>query len=95
MKEKKESRMQGTLSRIKKRDGSVVDFVQEKITIAIEKAMESHGVDDKRVARSVSDIATFMLEDKFSGYTIPSVEQIQDIVEIVLSFSSAPFTGSH
>lgn len=76
--------MPGTISRIKKRDGSIVDFVQEKITIAIEKAMESHGVDDKSVARSVSDIATFMIEDKFSGYTIPSVEQIQDIVEMVL-----------
>ncbi len=84
MKERKEILMPGTLSRIKKRDGSIVDFVQEKITIAVEKAMESHGVNDKRVARSVSDIATFMLEDKFSGYTIPSVEQIQDIVEIVL-----------
>ena len=76
--------MPGTISRIKKRDGSIVDFVQKKITIAVEKAMESHGVNDKRLARSVSDIATFMLEDKFSGYTIPSVEQIQDIVEMVL-----------
>lgn len=84
MTERKETLMPGTLSRIKKRDGSIVDFVQEKITTAVEKAMESHGVNDKRVARSVSDIATFMLEDKFSGYTIPSVEQIQDIVEIVL-----------
>ncbi len=76
--------MPGTISRIKKRDGSIVDFVQEKITTAVEKAMESHGVNDKSVARSVSDIATFILEDKFSGYTIPSVEQIQDIVEMVL-----------
>ncbi|MEE8377644.1 MAG: ribonucleoside triphosphate reductase [Candidatus Aminicenantaceae bacterium] len=84
MTERKETLMTGTISRIKKRDGSIVDFVQEKITIAIEKAMESHGVDDKSVARSVSDIATFMIEDKFSGYTIPSVEQIQDIVEMVL-----------
>jgi len=76
--------MPGTISRIKKRDGSIVDFVQEKITNAVEKAMESHGVKDRHLAQSVSDIATFMLEDKFSGYTIPSVEQIQDIVEMVL-----------
>ncbi len=76
--------MPGTISRIKKRDGSIVDFVQEKITNAVEKAMESHGVNDRRMAQTVSDIATFMLEDKFSGYTIPSVEQIQDIVEMVL-----------
>ncbi len=84
MPERKDTPMPGLISRIKKRDGSIVDFVQEKITIAVEKAMESHGVNDKRLARSVSDIATFMLEDKFSGYTIPSVEQIQDIVEMVL-----------
>ncbi len=76
--------MQRTISRIKKRDGTVVDFVQEKITNAVDKAMESQGLKDRTVAKTVSDIATFMLEDKFGGYTIPSVEQIQDIVEMVL-----------
>jgi len=76
--------MRQVLSRIKKRDGTVVDFVQDKITNAVHKAMESHGIMDKQAAKSVSDIATFMLEDKFGGYTIPSVEQIQDIVEMVL-----------
>jgi anaerobic ribonucleoside-triphosphate reductase len=39
---------------------------------------------DKQAAKSISDIVTFMIEDKFGGYTIPSVEQIQDIVEMVL-----------
>jgi len=73
-----------TISRIKKRDGTIVDFVQDKITKAVYKAMESHGVTDSRTAKSVSDIANFVLEDKFGGYTIPSVEQIQDIVEMVL-----------
>jgi len=76
--------MQRTVSRIKKRDGSTVDFVQDKITNAIRKAMEAHDVRDERAAQSISDIATFMLEDKFAGYTVPSVEQIQDIVEMVL-----------
>lgn len=84
MENRKETSMPGTISRIKKRDGSVVDFVQEKITNAVGKAMESHGVNDRRLAQTVSDIVTFMLEDKFSGYTTPSVEQIQDIVEMVL-----------
>ncbi len=72
------------ISRIKKRDGSVVDFVQDKITTAVCKAMEANGITDRAAAKTVSDIATFMLEDKFGGYTIPSVEQIQDIVEMVL-----------
>jgi anaerobic ribonucleoside-triphosphate reductase len=72
------------ISRIKKRDGTFVDFVQEKITIAVDKAMQANGITDRAAAKTVSDIATFMLEDKFGGYTIPSVEQIQDIVEMVL-----------
>ncbi len=72
------------ISRIKKRDGTVVDFVQDKITNAVNKAMEANGIIDRASAKTVSDIATFMLEDKFGGYTIPSVEQIQDIVELVL-----------
>ncbi len=76
--------MQRTVSRIKKRDGTVVDFVQNKITNAVFKAMESHGVMDRSAAKSISDIVTYMLEDKFGGYTVPSVEQIQDMVELVL-----------
>ena len=72
------------VSRIKKRDGTTVDFVQDKITNAVFGAMETNGIHDMSVARKVSDIVTFMLEDKFEGYTVPSVEQIQDIVEMVL-----------
>lgn len=76
--------MQKMVTRIKKRDGTVVDFVQNKITTAVYKAMESHGVIDRSAAKSISDIVTYMLEDKFGGYTVPSVEQIQDMVELVL-----------
>jgi len=72
------------ISRIRKRDGSIVDFVQDKITTAVFKSMEANGINDRAAAKTVSDIATFMVEDKFGGYTIPSVEQIQDIVEMVL-----------
>lgn len=76
--------MPRAISRIKKRDGVVTDFVQDKITKAIQKAMESQGLTDDRAAQSVSDIVTFVLEERFGGYTVPSVEQIQDIVEMVL-----------
>ncbi len=72
------------ISRIKKRDGTVVDFNQDKITKAIAKAMESQGIADPSIAKTTSDIAVFMIEEKFGGYTVPSVEQIQDIVEMVL-----------
>ncbi|MGB8951992.1 MAG: ribonucleoside triphosphate reductase [Candidatus Aminicenantales bacterium] len=72
------------ISRIKKRDGTIVDFSQDKITHAVAHAMKSQKIDDSTTAKKISDIATFVLEEKFSGYTIPSVEQIQDIVEMVL-----------
>jgi hypothetical protein len=49
-----------TVSRIKKRDGDVVDFVQDKITNAVFNAMQAHGQEDKRVAQSISDIVSFM-----------------------------------
>ncbi len=76
--------MEKTVSRIKKRDGNIADFVKKNITNAVYKAMESHGITDNGAATTVSDIVMFMLEEKFGGYTIPSVEQIQDIVEMVL-----------
>ena len=72
------------MTRIKKRDGAIADFTQEKITNAIYKAMRSQGIDDLMEAQHVSDIVVFVMEEKFGGYTIPSVEQIQDIVEMVL-----------
>ncbi len=72
------------ITRIKKRDGAIVDFTQDKITNAIYKAMQSQGIEDRMEAQHVSDIVVFVLEEKFGGYTIPSVEQIQDIVEMVL-----------
>ena len=78
------SMMTKGIARIKKRDGTVVDFCQDKITEAVFKAMRSQGIDDRAAAKHVSDITTFILEEKFGGFTIPSVEQIQDIVEMVL-----------
>src|SRR5512137_3077881 len=76
--------MVSTVGRIKKRDGTITDFNQDKITNAIQKAMHSEGIKDHAIAKTASDIVCFMIEEKFGGYTVPSVEQIQDIVEMVL-----------
>ena len=76
--------MVSTVGRIKKRDGTVTDFNQEKITNAIFKAMQTQGIKDRSIAKTASDIVCFMIEEKFGGYTVPSVEQIQDVVEMVL-----------
>ncbi len=69
--------------KIRKRDGRIVKFEQEKITNAIFKAISSVNHKDGNLARKLSDIVVGILEKKFAG-KIPSVENVQDIVEEVL-----------
>jgi len=75
------------MSKIKlvtKRDGRVVPFTQERITNAIYRAAVAVGGRDKTTAQRLSDQVVSILEDKFPPDKVPSVEQIQDIVEKVL-----------
>jgi len=71
------------ITKIRKRDGRVVDFNQEKITTAIFKAAKAVGGEDRERAKYLSDEVVKILEKKFEG-KIPGVEDIQDIVEKVL-----------
>jgi len=70
--------------KIKKRDGSIVDFDKYKIFNAVNKAGKATGEFDETEAKQLSDIVTSVLEHKFSENQIPNVEQIQDIIEIIL-----------
>src|SRR3989339_2025259 len=74
--------METKISRMKKRDGTVVLFDQNKITTAIFKAAQSVGGKDRSAARTLSDNIIKELEGL--GITTPSVEEIQDAVEKVL-----------
>ena len=74
--------METKISRMKKRDGTVVLFDQNKITTAIFKAAQSVGGKDRSAARTLSDNVIKELEGL--GITTPSVEEIQDAVEKVL-----------
>ncbi len=69
------------IKRIRKRDGQIVNFEQEKIEAAIAKAFFAVGEDEvpSRLAERVVNV----LEEQFSE-SIPGVEDIQDIVERVL-----------
>lgn len=66
-----------------KRDGTVVDFDRKKIENAIFKAAKAVGGSDYSIAEKLTDQVIEILEQKF-GYSIPHVEDIQDIVEKVL-----------
>ncbi|MEK6946615.1 MAG: adenosylcobalamin-dependent ribonucleoside-diphosphate reductase [Nanoarchaeota archaeon] len=74
--------METKISRMKKRDGTVVLFDQNKITTAVFKAAQSVGGKDRSAAKILSDSVIKELESL--GITTPSVEEIQDAVEKVL-----------
>ncbi len=71
------------MEKIIKRDGRIVDFDISKIENAIVKAMMSLGEGDVRDARRLAKITELELAEKFEE-KLPSVEDIQDIVEKVL-----------
>ena len=70
---------------VRKRDGRVVPFDQDKITSAIFKAAQSVGGNDRERAVFVSNAVADMLNGLYYEVgTVPSVEDIQDVVERVL-----------
>ena len=73
----------GEITQIRKRDGRIVDFDQEKITEAIWKAAQAVGGRDRNLAKRLSNQVVQLLVERFAG-EIPGVEDIQDIVEKVL-----------
>jgi ribonucleoside-triphosphate reductase len=72
------------IKQIRKRDGRIVSFTQDRITQAVYKAFQSAGQDDLRIAERVSDRVTAKLEQMFGEATTPTVEQTQDLVEKTL-----------
>ena len=74
-------------AKIKKRDGKIVNFNQEKITDAIAAAGLDTGEFKYDRAKQLSDKAVKTMRDEVMD-RIPTVEQIQDIVEKVLMESS-------
>ncbi|MBI4101632.1 MAG: ribonucleoside triphosphate reductase [Candidatus Nealsonbacteria bacterium] len=70
--------------KVQKRDGTIVDFDQERITNAIFKAITAAGQGDGVKSRRCSEKVVQLLNRRFKKDEIPQVEQIQDIVEEVL-----------
>jgi len=76
--------MSETISKIIKRSGEIVAFDQDKILKAIHKAAMSVGLDDRHLAKKLTDQVVMKLNKKFHKNSIPAVEELQDIVEEVL-----------
>lgn len=83
MKNLYEERVSLMITKIKKRDGREVPFNIEKITNAIFKATKAAGQEDYDLAMILADKVVQRLHED-PNKAIPTVEEIQDIVEKVL-----------
>lgn len=72
------------IEKIQKRDGRTVEFSQDKITEAIEKAIHATGEAHGDLSQKLSDKVTEILKRRFKSDEIPDIEQVQDIIEEVL-----------
>ncbi len=77
------------IKKVKKRDGSIVDFDQTKIKDAISKAAQATGSGAESKAGELAEKVTEDLEEIYGGVELaeeefPEVEDIQDTVEKVL-----------
>ncbi|NPV59163.1 MAG: vitamin B12-dependent ribonucleotide reductase [Actinobacteria bacterium] len=80
------------LERIRKRDGKVVAFEAAKIEAAVRKAIEAVGEGEASRAGEISRRVVSKLEARFVE-DIPSVEEVQDLVEETLIEEGLPRTA--
>jgi len=76
--------MENKITKVQKRDETIVDFEQDKIRKAIFKALTATEQGDGKKTKKISDRVVQILNRRFKKDEIPQVEQIQDIVEEVL-----------
>ncbi|MEM2687866.1 MAG: ATP cone domain-containing protein, partial [Thermoproteota archaeon] len=69
---------------VRKRDGRLEPFDRNRITEAIWKAAKAVGGRDRKLAERLSDQVVEALVKRFGDDGVPTVEEIQDIVEKVL-----------
>ena len=68
---------------VRKRDGKLADFDPERITNAIWKAARAVGGKDKETSKRLSEQVVEELRRRFGDEGVPTVEEIQDLVEKV------------
>jgi len=76
--------MANKVTKVKKRTGETVDFHDKKIEEAVYKALTATSEGDGKKSKKLSDRAISIMNRRFKKDEIPTVEQIQDIVEEVL-----------
>ncbi|MBS3812693.1 adenosylcobalamin-dependent ribonucleoside-diphosphate reductase [Candidatus Bipolaricaulota bacterium] len=72
------------INKVQKRDGSIVDFDEQKISNAIFRASQAVGSGSLQEARELASKVSDDLQEIYGEEAIPEVEDIQDAVEKVL-----------
>jgi len=76
--------MENHITKIRKRDGSIALFNQNRVVNAVFNAAQSIGGHNKLIAKRIAQRVVEVLNERFDSSSIPSVEDIQDLVEKVL-----------
>jgi len=77
--------LERVINHVEKREGIRVLFNQEKISDAIFGALDSSSSEDMMLSRNLSEkVVQKLIEKEFPIPNVPTVEDIQDIVELVL-----------
>ena len=72
------------VKKVRKRDGSIVPFQQDKVAEAIWKAVKAVGGTDHERSHQLSEMISKIMDQKYGDNRIPDVEEVQDTVEKVL-----------
>ena len=71
-----------TVKQLKKRDGRIVEFDIERITIAAKKALQSAGATNAKLPKTISkDVLSELNSRGYGEDNIPDIETVQDLVE--------------
>ena len=73
-----------SFAEVRKRDGRIVTFDQDRITSAIARAMQAMGEGSAQSAEKVSEQVIAALIKKYPAGHVPTIEEIQDVVETQL-----------
>jgi len=71
-------------TQVVKRTGAIVPFTPERITNAIYRAAVAVGGHDRKIAEGLTEQVIALMEQQLPSDHIPTVEEIQDMVEKVL-----------
>ncbi len=84
------------MKQIKKRNGSIVDFETTKITDALRKAFQSCDVAITEEGLEALTVGVLgILEAKYGEEAVPSVEMVQDLVEVALMEANYMTVAKH